>query len=119
MHGDTSTFSLLVFSLWEEASMCVSPAMTRELVESVTHPLTDIRIAACKGLATALAETPDVASETFTKLLTIYQEKIKVQYTTICPLLIGFPLSNSKVFKFVSTFFYILLNDFCVLSIMI
>ena len=58
--------------------MCVTSSMTLELVDSATHPLPDIRLAACKGLATALQETPDVASEVFSRLLGIYQENTKV-----------------------------------------
>lgn len=68
----------LAQSLWEQASMSVSPAMTRDLVDSVTHTLADIRLAACRGLATSLEETPEISSEIFTKLLAIYQEKTKI-----------------------------------------
>lgn len=63
---------------WEKASLKVTPVMTCELVDDTVHPLGEVRLAASKGLATALGEQQDLAGDVMTMLLATYEDKTKI-----------------------------------------
>lgn len=57
--------------------------MTCELVDDTVHPLGEVRLAASKGLATALGEQQDLAGDVMTMLLATYEDKTKVCWLII------------------------------------
>ena len=64
------------FSVWEKAGLTIHPTMIHDLVNDVTHPLEDVRLAVSLALGVSLEENKSI--DVVPKLLEIYNEKLKV-----------------------------------------
>ena len=64
------------FSVWEKAGLTIHPTMIHDLVNDVTHPLEDVRLAVSLALGLSLEENKSI--DVVPKLLEIYNEKLKV-----------------------------------------
>ena len=68
----------LADQLWETADLRVTAGLCLEVMEDVSHPVSDVRMAAAEALSVLLADNTDQMGPVLTQLLETYQDKLEM-----------------------------------------